>query len=142
VNYPNPVQGLVVRYNYLWDKEKKEGLSIGSKDRPCAIVMYSSKTGDTIVVPITHTPPDLGEEHLSLEVPKELCGELGLDDADNWVRVSEVNRFEWPGIHLRPLPSDPTRYHYGMVPSEFFEQIRAKLHEVMQSGQRVPVAKR
>ncbi|WCK14471.1 hypothetical protein G6L41_006365 [Agrobacterium tumefaciens] len=103
--------------------------------------MYHSRTNDTIVVPITHSPPDLGEEDPSIEVPAELCGQLGLDDDVNWIRVSEVNRFEWPGIHLRTLSSDPNRYDYGMIPQEFFEQIKAKLHETMQKG-RVVLAKR
>ncbi len=141
MSYPTPVPGLVIRYNYLWYKEKSEGLSAGSKDRPCAIIVYHSRTNDTIVVPITHSPPDLGEEEASIEVPAELCGQLGLDDDVNWIRVSEVNRFEWPGIHLRTLSSDPNRYDYGMIPQEFFEQIKAKLHETMQKG-RVVLAKR
>ncbi len=141
MSYPTPVPGLVIRYNYLWDKEKIEGFSLGSKDRPCAIVVYHSRTNDTIVVPITHSPPELGEEDLSIEVPAELSNQLGLDDDANWIRVSEVNRFEWPGIHLRALPSDPNRYDYGMVPPELFERIKAKLHETMKNG-RVALAKR
>nr|WP_246735654.1 type II toxin-antitoxin system PemK/MazF family toxin [Agrobacterium sp. a22-2] len=114
---------------------------MGSKDRPCAIVVYHSKTNDTIVVPITHSPPDLGEEDLSLEVPPELCRQLGLDDDANWIRVSEVNRFEWPGVHLRSLPSDPSRCHYGMIPPDLFERLKAKLQETMKKG-RVALAKR
>jgi hypothetical protein len=141
VSYPTPIAGLVIRYNYLWDKEKGDGFDLGSKDRPCAIVVYHSRTNDTIVVPITHSPPEPGEEDLSIEVPAEVRGQLGLDDDANWIRVSEVNRFEWPGIHLRTLPSDPSRYHYGMVPPELFELIKAKLHETMKRG-RVALAKR
>lgn len=141
MSYPAPVAGLIIRYNYLWAREKAEGFSEGSKDRPCAIVVHHGRTNDTIVVPITHSPPEKGEEDLSIEVPAELCGQLGLDDAMNWIRVSEVNRFEWPGIHLRPLPSDPSRYHYGMIPQDLFEQIKAKLHETMIRG-RVALAKR
>ncbi len=139
--YPTPVAGLVVRYNYLWDKEESEGLTQGRKDRPCAIVVYHARTNDTIVVPITHSPPELGEEDFSIEVPAELCRELGLDDHANWIRVSEANRFEWPGNHLRTLPSDPHRYHYGMIPPELFERIKVKLHETMMKG-RVALAKR
>ncbi len=141
MSYPTPVAGLVVRYNYLWDKEKSEGFALGSKDRPCAIVVYHSRTNDRIVVPITHSPPEFGEEDLSIEVPAELRSQLGLDDDANWIRVSEVNRFEWPGIHLRALPSDPNRYHYGMIPPELFDLIKAKLHETMKKG-RVALAKR
>lgn len=141
MSYPTPVPGLIVRYNYLWHKEKSEGLTVGRKDRPCAVIVYHSKSNDTIVVPITHSPPDLGEEDSSIEIPAELCLQLGLDDEANWVRVSEVNRFEWPGIHLRTLPSDPSRYDYGMIPQEFFEQIKGKLLDTMKKG-RVAQAKR
>ncbi|XUY27400.1 hypothetical protein RMR21_003275 [Agrobacterium sp. rho-8.1] len=141
MSYPIPVPGLVVRYNYLWDKEKSQGLSTGSKDRPCAIILYHSTNNDTIVVPITHAPPEIGEEDLSIEVPVELCDKLGLDEQTNWIRLSEVNRFEWPGNHLRPLPSNPSRYDYGMIPPEFFQTIKTKLRETMMKG-RVALAKR
>lgn len=83
MNYPVPVPGLVIRYNYLWDQEKAEGRTVGRKDRPCAIILYNSKSQDTIVVPITHSPPEPGEEELSVEVPAELRGQLGLDDEIN-----------------------------------------------------------
>lgn len=141
MSYPTPVAGLVIRYNYLWDKEKSAGYNLGSKDRPCAIVVYHSRTNDTIFVPITHSPPEPGQEHLSIEVPAELRHQLGLDEDHNWIRVSEVNRFEGPGVHLRALPSDPARYDYGMIPPELFERIKAKLHETMKNG-RVALAKR
>jgi mRNA-degrading endonuclease toxin of MazEF toxin-antitoxin module len=130
-----------VRYNFLWDQEKRAGMALGSKDRPCAIVVYHASTGDTIVVPITHSPPEMGEEEFSIEVPAHLRSQLGLDSDASWIRVSEVNRFRWPGIHLRPLPSDPSRCHYGMVPPELFEEIKARLHEAMKKA-RVPLAKR
>lgn len=141
MNYPVPVPGLVIRYNYLWDQEKAEGRTVGRKDRPCAIILYHSKSQDTIVVPITHSPPEPGEEELSVEVPVELRGQLGLDDEINWVRVSEVNRFVWPGIHLRPLPFDPNRFDYGMIPEDFYEKIKARLHQAMMKG-RIPSTRR
>jgi hypothetical protein len=130
VNYPVPLQGLVIRYNYLWHKDDAKGLSDSGKDRPCAVVMYSSKKGNAAVVPITHSPPELGEEDLSIKVPPGICAEIGLDDDDNWVRVSELNIFDWPGDHLRPLPKDPSRFDYGMIPNEFFVQIRDRVVEL------------
>ncbi|WP_377295810.1 hypothetical protein [Rhizobium sp. SGZ-381] len=138
---PIPVPGLVIRYNYLWDQEKEEGRTAGRKDRPCAIILYHSKSQDTIVVPITHSPPEPGEEELSIEVPAELRRQLGLDDEISWVRMSEVNRFVWPGIHLRSLPSDPSRFDYGMIPQEFYEEIRARLYQAMMRG-RIPSTRR
>jgi len=127
VNYPVPSQGLVIRYNYLWRKDYANGLSDSGKDRPCAIVMYASKKGKAAVVPITHTPPELGEDDLSIKIPPQICAEIGLDQDDNWVRVSELNVFDWPGDHLRTLPNNPLRFDYGMIPKEFFETIRDRL---------------
>ncbi len=34
VNLPEPLPGLVIRYNYLWRKDELEGFSEGDKDRP------------------------------------------------------------------------------------------------------------
>lgn len=141
MTYPAPVPGLIIRYNYLWHAEKEQGLSTGSKDRPCAIVVHHSRSGDTIVVPITHSPPELGEDSLSIELPPELSVQLGLDGETNWIRVSEVNRFVWPGIHLRPLPSNPDRYDYGIIPADLFEEIKARLQDAMMRG-RIPASKR
>lgn len=129
-----PVPGLVIRYNYLWSSEKDQGLPLGRKDRPCAIIVHHAHSGDTIVVPITHSPPAAGEEHLSIEIPPEVSSGIGLDHDINWVRVSEVNRFVWPSPHLRTLPADPTRHSYGMIPRALFEVIKGRLIEAVQRG--------
>nr|WP_262913500.1 hypothetical protein [Rhizobium halophilum] len=106
-------------------------MSEGEKDRPCAIVIVSKGTGRVTVVPITHSYPEPGEHHLSLEVPPEVARQIGLDLDVNYVRLSEVNRFRWPGDHLRPLPGDPGRVHYGMVPRVFFEEIRKRIADLV-----------
>lgn len=124
---PEPVPGLVVRYTYLWRKDELEGFSQGDKDRPCAIILSSSKTGKVTLIPITHSPPELGEEHLSIEIPVEICRQCGLDDGGNYIRLGEANRFTWPGSHLRPLPSDPSKVHYGMLPKDFFEHVLSQV---------------
>jgi hypothetical protein len=131
VKYPVPSQGLVVRYNYLWHKDHIAGVSDSGKDRPCAIVLYSSKKGNAAVVPITHSPPEVGEEDLSMEIPPDICKAIGLDEDVNWKRVSELNMFDWPSVHLRPLPNDPSRFDYGLMPREFFEQVRDRVVELM-----------
>jgi hypothetical protein len=125
--YPDPIPGLVVRYNYLWRKDDAKGLSEGDKDRPCAIILASRKTGSVTLVPITHSPPEHGEEHLSIEIPVEICKQIGLDDAGNYIRLGETNRFVWPSSHLRPLPSDPSRMHYGVIPRVFFEEVLERI---------------
>lgn len=124
---PEPVPGLIVRYNYLWRKDELGGFSEGDKDRPCAIIIVSKKSGLVTLIPITHSPPEPGEEHLSIEIPVDVCKRCGLDDRGNFVRLGETNRFAWPGFHLRPLPSDPSRVHYGVLPKEFFEAVLARV---------------
>ena len=127
MNYPEPVPGLVIRFDYLWDADSQKGLSTSSKERPCAIVLYTKKSNRTLVVPISHAYPEPGEEAFSLEIPAEICAEIGLDQDRNWVRVSEVNEFEWPSPEIRPRPDDPSRVDYGMIPEDFFMEIRKRL---------------
>ncbi len=80
-------------------------------------------------MPITHAYPEPGEETLSIEIPAKIAGSIGLDSDVNYVKL-EINRFEWPGNHLRPLPSDPGRVDYGMVPKAFFDLIRKRLADL------------
>ncbi|MBB4007189.1 hypothetical protein [Allorhizobium taibaishanense] len=141
MNYPDPVPGLVIRYNYLWRKDELEGFALGEKDRPCAIILASRKTGLVTVIPITHSPPEPGEEHLSIEIPLDICRQCGLDSGGNYIRLGETNRFLWPGIHLRPLLSDPSRIDYGVLPKPFFESVMARVIEMVEK-QMVSLTKR
>lgn len=86
------------------------------------------------VVPITHSFPEIGEEDVSILIPEDICKAMGLDQEANYVRVSEVNRFEWPSDRLAPLPHDSTRCDYGMVPKDFFLEMRKKLADVVRAN--------
>jgi hypothetical protein len=127
VSLPVPKPGLVIRYSFLWSHEKAEGAAEGAKDRPCAIVVAARTLEDgeidTIVAPITHTPPD--DPAASIEIPVATCKRLGLDSGRHWLRLDELNRFAWPGFDLRPMPGKPDRFDYGMLPRALFEQLRS-----------------
>lgn len=125
---PQPTPGLVIRFDYTWYKNNFR------KEPPCAIVLASSETGMVTVVPITHSYPEIGEENQSLEVPEHVCRAMGLDDAVNYVRLSEVNRFLWPSDRIKPLPNDPSRCDYGHVPKDFFLEMRKRLAEAVRVG--------
>jgi hypothetical protein len=131
----------VIRFDYLWDSDHQKGLSTSGKERPCAIVLHVKASKRTLVVPITHAYPDIGEQQHSLEIPEEICAAIGLDQERHWVRVSEVNEFEWPSTNLRPRPDDPERGDYGMIPEAFFNEIRKRLAEAV-SEHRLARAKR
>ena len=92
------------------------------KDRPCAIVLASDE-GRVIVLPITHTAPDLPED--GLELPHAVKRRLGLDDERSWVVLMECNDFTWPGPDLRPVADrGPESVAYGVLPPRLFRVIR------------------
>jgi len=142
VAYPNPVPGLVIRYSYLWAHEYQRGLEEGLKDRPCAIVLVATDTGDgqeVTVLPITHTPPS--DPRLVVEIPMSVKQRLRLDHERSWVVLSEANRFFWHGPDLRPVAmGDMASVSYGPLPYALFEDIRQKFISAIRArrAQRIP----
>lgn len=126
MSLPVPRPGLVIRYSFLWSSEQAAGAREGANDRPCAIVVAARRDPNgeiqTIVAPITHQPPD--DPAASIEIPAATCRALGLDDGRHWLRIDELNRFAWPGFDLRPVPGQPRRYDYGMLPPGLFQRLR------------------
>jgi len=117
VPLPKPVPGLVIHYAYLWNAQHRQGLEEGLKDRPCVIVSVSESKEGTLIVrvaPITHAPPARPED--GIELPHPTKQRLGLDDQRSWVLSTEVNRFTWPGLDLRSIPSRPGVFAYGVLP--------------------------
>lgn len=125
---PKSVQGLVIRYSYLWRAEYLRGQEEGSKDRPCAVMLVTAgEEGQEIVtvLPVTHTPP--AEPAFAVEIPAATKARLGLDDDRSWVVLTEANRFAWPGPDLRPArPGDSASVAYGLLPYALAEEIRVK----------------
>lgn len=130
---PRPVQGLVIRYSYLWHAEKERGLEEGVKDRPCAVILVtqgSDERGIVTVLPITHRPPD--DDRLAVELPAVTKARLGLDGDRSWVMLSEANRFEWPGPDLRPgIAGVGSRVAYGLLPFRLMDEIRLRFFDVL-----------
>ena len=125
---PKPVQGLVIRYSYLWRSEHLLGREEGVKDRPCAVILTTKQEdGEDIVsvLPITHTPPQGAA--FAVEIPVATKARLGLDSERSWVVLTEANRFIWPGPDLRPVrAADNASVAYGLLPYRLTEEIRLK----------------
>lgn len=120
--------GHVLRYDFLWKDEEKQGRDHG-KDRPCAVVIIirdEAAGGRRIMVcPITHTPPD---DEYAVELPNDVRAYLGLDEAPCWVRTNQFNEFFWPEA---AIPYGLTRtpdgsFCYGKLPYALRETIRAQ----------------
>lgn len=125
---PDPVPGLVLRYSFLWSHEAKAGSEDGSKDRPCAVLLTTTrKDGETMVtvLPVTHTPPV--DERLAVEIPSRTKARLGLDDERSWIVLTEANRFQWPGPDLRSVPGEEDgSVAYGLLPASLYDLVRTK----------------
>lgn len=124
MSLPEPEQGLVIRYSYLWHSEARRGQEEGRKDRPCAVVLAMAQGPAeelrVMVAPITHTPPS-GDTR-AREVPPKVAQHLGLDEARSWIVTSEVNVFTWPGPDLRVARGKD--FAFGYLPRALARQMR------------------
>ncbi len=136
MGFPKPVPGLVIRYAYLWHADFLKGREEGVKDRPCAVILVTQDADGAEIVtvlPITHTPPE--NPAFALEIPAQTKTRLRLDSDRSWVILSEANQFVWPGPDLRPsIRGDAASIVYGLLPAQFYEQLRAKFIEVLKAG--------
>lgn len=121
---PDPKAGLVINYSYLWQREAAKGQEEGRKDRPCAVIL-AMHGKNVAVAPITHTPPQTGAE--AIEIPPQIKKQLGLDEQRSWLVTNEVNRFEWPGMDLRPTKRGSDSAEYGQLPPAFLKQVQQEI---------------
>jgi uncharacterized protein YifN (PemK superfamily) len=133
VKKPEPVEGLVICYDYLWKDEHQKGKIEGKKNRPCAIVIVVPPTEAekrrVVVVPVTHSPPRSSQD--AIEIPHKIKQHLGLDDERSWIVTTEVNRVAWddPGI----VPAKRTSWEYGAMPQGFVKQLQSRIVERAQN---------
>lgn len=128
---PEPENGLVISYSYLWrnqyEAEKVEGL----KNRPCAIILVVKNEEGykrVTVAPITHTSPT--DPEVAIEIPAKVKAHLGLDEERSWIILDDFNDFAWPGYDLRAISGKPGVYDYGFLPPAFFKQIVNRILEL------------
>ena len=123
---PAPAIGLVIRHAYLWWNEARTGREEGRKDRPCVIVhlrVNEHRELETYICPVTHSPPEAPEK--AIEISKATKTRLRLDDKRSWIITTEVNRFIWPGLDLRPPPGGG--YAYGLLPGAMTRDLVAQV---------------
>jgi hypothetical protein len=127
VSLPKPRAGLVVRYAYLWADEAAQGHEEGRKDRPAAVILVLPVGDDdeVVVAPITHHPSATA---VTIEIPRATARRLGLDNERQWIVVSDLNRFRWPGPDLRPVPGlGIESVVIGDLPAALLATVRAEV---------------
>jgi hypothetical protein len=91
---PDPRQGDIWRYDYLWDWQAARGETEGRKARPVAFVaVVKGQTGTTrlYILALTTKPP--AKETPAIEVPVLERRRAGLSDTDKvWVILNEYNQ--------------------------------------------------
>jgi hypothetical protein len=106
VALPDPKPGLVIRYDYLRNREAASGRDHG-KDRPACLVAASdsnTKPRFVVILPITHSAP--AGNTIGIAIPPRVRQALGLDDEPCWVIVSEHNVDAWPNGGLAELAAN------------------------------------
>eukprot|EP01030_Chromulinospumella_sphaerica_P011437 gene11437-11231_t len=85
--------------------------------------------GQTIVTvaPITHSRPSEAEAADAFELPAAAKARLGLDDQRSWAIASDLNRFVWPGVDLRPVRRGGEDVAFGFLPRGMVEALRARI---------------
>jgi hypothetical protein len=81
-------QGTVLRYPYLWFRQRSRGETEGRKTRPTAVVF---RMGNVVaLIPITTREPE--PQDLSLEIPEIEKKRAGLDASSRqWLILDELN---------------------------------------------------
>ena len=85
-----------------------------------------------LIVPITTQQP--GRDIPAMEIPQAVKRHLGLDAGrPSWIILNEANLDSWPSPDMRPIPGQPGRFEYGLLPLRMVnairEAIRAALNE-------------
>lgn len=129
---PVPEPGLVLCYEFLWDREQKAGRSRGVKKRPSVVILKTRTERGQLsitVAPITHSPPQPGDH--GIEIPPKVKQHLGLDSARSWIVYGQLNEFVWPGSDLYPVPGGRRdQYDYGLIPPKLFDQLIQSILEL------------
>ena len=125
----------MIGYAYLWRDEAPRGADEGRKDRPCVIILsVQSLAGELIitVAPITHTRPS--DPGIAVEIPASTRRRLALDDQRSWIIASDLNRFTWPGVDLRPTTRDAHAFAYGLLPRALYRKVRNRVLALARAG--------
>lgn len=130
---PDPVPGLVFRYDFL--RPRQIGRFQPGKERPACIlislqrgetldgVKVVAETGDeygfdykvdadaVVIVPIQTDQPSQGQ--IGIRIDEATKRYVGLpDDGPSYALVSEVNVDVWPNAGIGSLPGKPGRFAY------------------------------
>ncbi|MFA1677222.1 hypothetical protein ACDY97_32100 [Rhizobium mongolense] len=119
-----PETGLVISYNFLWEREHAKGEAEGRKARPaCIVVPLTSKHGDVVLFPLTTQEP--GPDRIAIKVPETERRRLKLKGrGPSWIILDEGNTDRLAeSFHVEPISYDPPTFSYGKLSRAFMGQV-------------------
>jgi len=119
-----PVNGLVIRYSYLWAREHDRQEETGRKDRPaCVQIIVADTQAGTIVALflITSQPPR--RDRTALEIPETEARRVGLG-IPAWIMVDE-----WNLDNLATSPHIADTRPLGTFSAAFLRRVRKSAAE-------------
>jgi hypothetical protein len=134
---PDARPGLVFRYDYVWKRQELAGRTVGEKERPaCVVLTVSGAVGErrVLIVPITIQQPS--GDVPAMEIPRAVKRHLGLDaDRPSWIILNEANVDTWPSPDMRPIPGQPGRFEYGLLPLRMVNAVRQTILAALDAKQ-------
>ena len=71
-----------------------------------------------------------------MEIPQAVKRHLGLDaGCRSWIILNEANLDCWPSPDMRPIPGQPGRFEYGLLPLRMVNAIREAIRAAMNEKQ-------
>ncbi|RJF86690.1 hypothetical protein D3874_06350 [Oleomonas cavernae] len=121
-------RGSVIRYPYLWRRQRTQGETEGRKERPVCLAITGELRGSTVLIllPISGTAP-LADQ-VTLEIPQLERRRAGLDETKPaWITMSEYN-FD---IAEASFYFDPSSKPMGQFSDAFLKQIYRLLRKYL-----------
>jgi hypothetical protein len=100
------------------------------------VLTVSGAAGErrVLIVPITTQQP--GGDVPAMEIPRAVKRHLGLDaDRPSWIILNEANLDAWPSPDMRPIPGQPGRFEYGLLPLRMVNAIRQTILAALDAKQ-------
>lgn len=127
---PIPAPGLVIGYDFLFREDEKAGLENANRPHPCAIILVveDSPNQRVSLVAISHSPPSQTDAGHYMKLTPAECRQMGLDSADHWVNLCDINSFDWPGYDLNPI-APGRNYVFGRMSKHTFMRLVSALKQ-------------
>ena len=127
---PKPEPGLIIGYGFLFREDEEAGRENVDRPHPCAVILVAEDAPGRRVslLAISHSPPSPSQAGHHMKLRPAECRQMGLDSADHWINLRDINSFDWPGYDLAPISPDKS-FVFGRMNKPTFTRLVEALKE-------------